>query len=146
MRRFSDETPEYRREMRLRLEPDAERDVDKALLRVLEECLRAGYALPHQIFMRTHPDGSTKLGCKMHPRKSSSLRQIGEPDRLLDMCTDILDYAREPPLWKRGDTSALRAAPLYRSTASDPRKDSHADGVRVQADEKIGRASCRERV
>ena len=100
MRRFPHIALEYSCKMRLRLEPDAERDIDKALFRVQEECLRAGYALPHQIFVRAHSNGSAKLGCEMHPREPSSLRKIGEPDRLLDMCADILDHARKSPFWK----------------------------------------------
>ena len=48
MRRFSHITPEYRREMRLRLKPDAERDIHEALRGVLEKRLRPGYALPNR--------------------------------------------------------------------------------------------------
>jgi len=41
MRRFSHITPEYRREMRLRLKPDAERDIHEALPGVLKKRLRS---------------------------------------------------------------------------------------------------------
>ena len=142
MRRFPHITSEYRREMRLRLEPDAERDVHKALSRVLQKRLRAAYAPPHQIFMRAHSNGGAKLGREMHPRQPGGFGEICEPYRLLDMFAYVLDHAREPPLWKRSRSSLPLACPPYRSTAAEPCKDCDAYGVRIQPRD-IGRNSVR---
>src|SRR5271170_5672226 len=131
MRRFSHITPEYRREMRLRLKPDAERDIHKALPGVLEKRLRPDYALPQQVFVRTHSDAGAKLGREMHPRQSGGFRKICEPYWLLHMRVDVLVHAREPPLWKGSDGSSLPVRPRYQSTATDPCKRRHAQRVRV---------------
>src|SRR5271170_3944203 len=100
MRRFSHITPEHRREMRLRLKPDAERDIHQALSRVLKKRLRPGNALPQQVLVRTHSDAGAKLGCEMHPRQPGGLREICEPYRPFHMRVDVLVDAREPPLGK----------------------------------------------
>ena len=144
MRRFSHITPEYRREMRLRLKPDAERDIHEALPGVLKKRLRSGYALPQQVFVRAHSDAGAKLGREMHPRQPGGFGEICEPYRLLDMFAYVLDHAREPPLWKGGDSSSLRARPPYQSTAADPCDDGYAEGVRIQAGE-FGRNSLNAR-
>ena len=131
MWRFSHIAPEYRREMRLRLKPDAERDIHKALPGVLEKRLRPGYTLPQQVFVRAHSDAGAKLGREMHPRQSGGFRKVCEPYWLLHMCVDVLVHACEPPLWQGSDGSSLPAGPRYQSTAADPRKGRHAQRVRV---------------
>src|SRR5271156_6082576 len=131
MRRFSDITPEYRREMRLRLKPDAERDIHKALSRVLEKRLRPGYALPQQVFVWTHSDAGAKLRREMHPRQPGGFREILQPYWLLHMCVDVLAHACEPPLRKGSDRSTLPARPRYQSTAPDPYKGRDAERVRI---------------
>ena len=131
MRRVSHITPEHRREVRLRLKPDAERNIHKALPRVMEKDLRPGYALPQQVFVRTHSDAGAKLGREMHPRQPGDFRKICEPYWLLHMCVDVLVHAREPPLWQRSDGTSLPVRPRYQATAADPCKGRHAQRVRV---------------
>jgi hypothetical protein len=106
VRGFANQLSEYRREVRLRLKADAERNLDQRQIRIAQQLARPIDAPAQDVIMRPHAKGRTKLSGKVHARQSSRCRKIGQPDWIANMTVDELDNPLQAPFLQRSGPSA----------------------------------------
>jgi hypothetical protein len=108
VRGLAGEALEDRGEMGLRLEADAQRDIDERQFGIAQQLAGAVDPALQDEVVRPHPCGHPELGGKVHAGEAGGGCHVGQGDAAGEMAVDKVDDPFQPPLLKRRATASRR--------------------------------------
>jgi hypothetical protein len=122
---------EHGREVSLRLEAHAQRNLSQRKSGVPEHILGAFNATAQDEFVRPYAGRGPKLGGEMHPAEASGTGKVGKPDWIGEVGINELDNTPMPPF---DQPSSLARVHAYRRAppAHDAGEDRGGNALRVQ--------------
>jgi len=139
-RRVPHESLEHRGEMRLRLETDGQRDLDKRHGGLTQQFLGTLDSPPQKILMGPETRRRPELGSEVHSAQSRDRCQIEKRDFAREMAVHIFDDSFEPPFLQRshlpfgaafiGLVGSLAGTLRFRLQAEQPGDDGQDAGHR----------------
>lgn len=117
-RAIAREPLEYRREMRLALKADLQRNLDHRSIQSHQQGLGALDAPMQKIRVRAHARSGAELGSKVHARQAGRASNVFQPNRAAEILFDISRCQSQAPQRQRRERGSSWAAIIGSSGAN----------------------------